>query len=108
MTDSQRRGERGRHKEKRLDPGNAALNQWAREEQMLQRLSMIAAKASFRNVVTLGAQTFSSIDYSVSHFPIKIDDLSIEGHQKERAPNARPLEVPKRRPKFLDTMGDTG
>jgi len=36
MTDSQRRGERGRHKEKRMDPGNATLNQWAREEQMFQ------------------------------------------------------------------------
>jgi len=36
MTNSQRRGNRGRRKEKRLNPGNAALNQWTRKEQMLQ------------------------------------------------------------------------
>jgi len=69
---------------------------------------MIATKAGFRDIVTKGAQTLCSIDHSVSHFPIEVDDLSIEGHQKKRAPNARPLEVPKRRPKFLDAMGDTG
>jgi len=69
---------------------------------------VVTTKASFRDVVPEGAQTLRGIDHSVRHFPIEIDDLSVEGHQEERAPGAGPLEIPKGRSKLLNTMGDTG
>ena len=44
----------------------------------------------------------------MSNLPVKVNDLPVQAHVKQRLPGRRPIKVTKGRPEFSDTMGPTG
>ena len=98
-----RGGWRGSLQKLGLNPGKTTLGQGTGEEEVLEILGVVTAKAGGRNGITEGRETHRGVQDPMSSLPIEVRHTAVKRKEKERPPGSGPMETTKRREELRAT-----